>query len=348
MKEEIWKPINGYENIYLISSYGRVWNIKYNKIMKNQQKHGYLALTLTKDKKQKGYLIHRLVALHFIPNPNNYPQVNHMDENKQNNHVENLEWCTSQYNNNYGTRNKRISKKNKHKPKSHETRLKISKSKMGQCASEETKRKLSELKRGAGNPFYGKRHSNETKEKISKANSGRIVSDEVKLKISNSTKGEKNYFYGKTHTLETKMKISESNIGKNAGGNNPSAKKVICDGKIFECAKDCADYYNIVAGTMRSWLNGQHNIPQEFYNKGLRYLDEQINNNIQGIHIKESSRYKKVICDEIVFNSITSCAKHYNIDRRKMNGWLLDYQKMPQEFKDLNLKHYNEEEINNE
>ena len=67
-------------------------------------KNGYLRLGLFKNKKQKHFNIHRLVAQAFIPNPNNYPVVNHKDENKQNNCITNLEWCNTEYNNNYGNR----------------------------------------------------------------------------------------------------------------------------------------------------------------------------------------------------------------------------------------------------
>lgn len=345
MEEEIWKPIEGYEELYLISSYGRIWNELKNKIMNGYLNHGYLSINLRKNNTGKPYMIHRLVGFHFIPNPHNYPQINHKDECKTNNKVDNLEWCTSKYNNNYGTRNERISKKNKNKPKSYETKLKLSKAKMGKKASEETKLKMSEQRKGEKNPFYGKTHNNETKEKLREINLGKTVSEETKLKISESTKGEKNHFYGRHHTEESKIKLSESNKGINARGNNPSAKKVMCDGMIFDCAKDCADYYDINEGTMHAWLNGRHNIPQYFYNLGLRYLDGVINDKIQGIHIKESSSCKKVICNGIVFNSITSCAKQYNINRRKMNGWLLNPDTMPQKFKDLGLNYYEQEEI---
>ena len=71
----------------------------------------YLFIGLYKNKVGKPFLVHRLVAMAFIPNPDNLPQVNHKDENKSNNHVENLEWCTAKYNSNYGTHNKRVAEK---------------------------------------------------------------------------------------------------------------------------------------------------------------------------------------------------------------------------------------------
>ena len=67
------------------------------------KKH-YMEVNLSKNNKVTHYLIHRLVAQAFIPNPNNLPQVNHKDENRENNRVDNLEWCTAEYNTNYGTR----------------------------------------------------------------------------------------------------------------------------------------------------------------------------------------------------------------------------------------------------
>ena len=124
MKNEIWKDIKGYEGYYQVSNFGRVKSIerKVNKwdgirtinerILKQNLSHnGYYFVSLSKNGKRRTYRVNRLVAEAFIPNPDNLPQVNHKEENKLNNNVENLEWCTSKYNNNYGTHNDKISKR---------------------------------------------------------------------------------------------------------------------------------------------------------------------------------------------------------------------------------------------
>ena len=109
--KEIWKDIKGYEGLYQISNFGYIKSLHYSggtkqKIMKfGKDKDGYLQIILTKNKKHKVYKVHRLVAQTFIPNPDNLPQINHRDENKQNNNVNNLEWCSNKYNSNYGTKN---------------------------------------------------------------------------------------------------------------------------------------------------------------------------------------------------------------------------------------------------
>ena len=109
--KEIWRDIKGYEGLYQISSYGRVkslertvWNGKgyYKKSEKIRKGYdngdGYLYVNLCKEGKRKQYRINRLVAMAFIPNPNNLPEVNHKDKIRTNNNIENLEWCTKQYN----------------------------------------------------------------------------------------------------------------------------------------------------------------------------------------------------------------------------------------------------------
>lgn len=123
---EIWRPIKGYEGLYEVSNLGRVKSLKrivkkwdgyrtiperiLNTIKKG--KNGYLYVNLSKEGKHKTFIVHRLVAEAFISNSDNLPQVNHINEVKTDNRVENLEWCDRKYNCNYGKRNKIISEKN--------------------------------------------------------------------------------------------------------------------------------------------------------------------------------------------------------------------------------------------
>ena len=95
--KEIWKDCKGYEGKYQVSNLGRVWSIGSQKYLKGSyDKDGYIQVYLTaKNGKVKMEKVYRLVALVFLDNPNNYPQVNHKDKNKQNNCVDNLEWCDS-------------------------------------------------------------------------------------------------------------------------------------------------------------------------------------------------------------------------------------------------------------
>jgi len=118
LEDEIWKPIRGYEGLYQISNYGRILSERRFITRKNGYKQfckeqivqsktiinsGYRVVHLIRDKKAKHFLVHRLVAEHFIENPNNLMEVNHKDENKLNNVVSNLEWCNRSCNQRYGT-----------------------------------------------------------------------------------------------------------------------------------------------------------------------------------------------------------------------------------------------------
>ena len=149
---EEWKDIKNYEGLYQISSLGRVKSLPKernnginNEIILKQctDKKGYKRVNLYKNKKSTRVLVHRLVAEAFLNNPNNYPLINHKDENPSNNKVENLEWCTYKYNNNYGNRAKKFSKV------------------------------FTGMLSGENHPNYGKHRTKDIKEKISNTLKGR-------------------------------------------------------------------------------------------------------------------------------------------------------------------------------
>lgn len=114
---EEWRDIEGYEGLYQVSNLGRVRSLNFNhtigkvkELSLRNSKKGYKQVILYKDGKTKSYRVHRLVAEAFIENPNNYEQINHKNEIKSDNTVNNLEWCTNEYNHNYGTRNEKVKK----------------------------------------------------------------------------------------------------------------------------------------------------------------------------------------------------------------------------------------------
>lgn len=126
---EIWKPIFGYEDLYEVSNFGNVRSLdryvntkggkrslrRGRKKIPRMRANGYLFVTLFKCGTGKMFNIHRLVAQAFLKNPNNYPQVNHKDENKKNNLITNLEWCTPSYNSTYRNARKRTEESHRKK-----------------------------------------------------------------------------------------------------------------------------------------------------------------------------------------------------------------------------------------
>lgn len=179
MEEEIWKSLDflGYPD-YMVSNMGRIKSLdKYvnssygSKQLRKERilnfdktKFGYLRIKLWQNGEGRKFYVHRLVASAFLKNNNNLPYINHKDENKENNHVDNLEWVTQKENINYGTRNERVSEKmkgennpmyGKHFHLTEEHKRNIGKGNKGKKVSEETKQKISEAKKGK--PLYNKR-----------------------------------------------------------------------------------------------------------------------------------------------------------------------------------------------
>jgi len=243
---EIWRKIEGFEK-YEVSNLGRVRSLDYKHTGETKvlrpilNRYGYLRINLYKNSKLCSRSIHRLVAQAFILNPENKQQVNHIDANKQNNIVSNLEWCTNLEN------------------MQHARDMGLLK------LTDEQKKKRSEKQKGKNHPFYGKHHTEETKRKLSESHKGKKISEETKKKLSEANKGENNPMYGKHHSIETKNKISNLRKGEKnpmygmTGGKNPSAKKAICitTGETFDCIKEAGEKYDVCSSDISKCCTGK-------------------------------------------------------------------------------------------
>lgn len=118
----------------------------------------------------------------------------------------------------------------------------------------------SERVKGKNHPMYGKHHKNSSKKKMSKSHKGKMM-------------GENNPMYGKHHTEEWKIKNSIMMKEIHSKRIHPMSKQVICEDKIFNSIKECAEYYNISIDRMKKWLSGKTKMPQEFIEKGLKKLE---------------------------------------------------------------------------
>lgn len=173
--------------------------------------------------------------------------------------------------------------------------------------------------RGSNHPNYGKPMSEEQKQKLSHAKVGIKLSQDV---------------------IE---KIRAGHIGIAAGGKNPRARKVVCDGITFDCIEDCAKHFGVGCGAMKMWLRGKNKMPEKFYEMGLQYEGQSVLYNIQsGLRRGENHpNSKKIFCDGKIFDTLASCAKYLGVKPATMCAWLKGRNSMPQKFKDMGLAYWN-------
>ena len=239
MEEEIWVDICGYEGLYQVSNQGRVRSLdreviypdghiqKYKgKIIYGYKNNsGYIIVDL----KGKKYRVHRLVGEAFIPNPENKPDIDHINTIRDDKREENLRWATRSENMKNEIANSRCSKID-----------------AGKTLSEEHKKHISESVSGEKNGFYGKQHTEEAKKKISEANKGKPSPNK-----------------GKKLSEEQIKKMSESRKGKNTGTEHPNSSLVVCifpNGIIsgVMCISEMADFLGIDRSTIRRLMNSKN------------------------------------------------------------------------------------------
>lgn len=158
--EEIWRPVKEYEGYYEVSNLGRVRSIdryvntkgdskriRNGRVLKGILHNEYVWVTLSKDNLKSKKRVHRIVAEAFLPNPDNLPQVNHKDEDKTNNNVDNLEWCTAKYNMNYGTLRERRVQTNIQNGTFNPDHIRLSKLEYQRLYQKENREKINEYNR---------------------------------------------------------------------------------------------------------------------------------------------------------------------------------------------------------
>lgn len=208
---------------------------------------------------------------------------------------------------------------------------------------EKISKTLKGMHAGEDNPFYGKTHSEESKRRMSisqkerfknKENHpmwGKSLSEEQKQKISESERGEKHYNFGKTLSEEQKAKISKTK--KERKYRNGRSVRIICDNIVYDSIKSCSEAIGVRPARLSSWLK-KNRIPKEYEHLNIRYLDET-----ESITIKR----RKVICDNVVYNSIYEFERENGICKETARQWLLDGRSIPEPYKSQGLRYLDEE-----
>lgn len=140
--------------------------------------------------------------------------------------------------------------------------------------------------------------------------------------------------HGHVMSPEAREKLSQNHKGLLAGEKHPASKAVACDGKEYVSVKEFAIFAGLKRETVKQWLNGKTNMPVYWYEKGLRYRDIKI-----PIKPQKRPHRKQVICDGVVFNSLTEASKYLQMDFRVVSSWLLGKIKIPQEYVDRGLSY---------
>lgn len=250
--DEEYRWVVGFEGKYKISNHGNVARCLLDGTMKRLKcvvsKHGYIRVGLSNNGIKSMHGVHRLVAKAFIENPCNLPQVNHVDEDKTNNKVSNLEWCTSKYNNNHGTKNDRARLKMVNKTVSCLTKAKLKKSYKG--------------KMDYGGNIKAKAVICEN-----------VVYECVKLcaeKYSINDKTMRNWLLGKCRMPDKFVKYGLEYVNKQ-DLYQKSNKPVVCNGRMHDSISTLSATLNVDPSTVSNWLLGKTSFPLKIYE--LQYIE---------------------------------------------------------------------------
>ena len=159
----------------------------------------------------------------------------------------------------------------------------------------------------------------------------------LKMYLNKNHRMPKEFIERGLNYLDNPQEFEEQLSNPFARGNNPRAKKVICDEIIFDCARDCADYLNINYHTMINWLFHYKPMPRAFYERGLKFLDDE-----KEIEVQKPKEHIVVICEGKRFDRITDFVKQYGVAIKVVSKWASDKTKIPKEFLEKGIEVFRE------